>query len=91
VRRPVSVRVDLEVDVAYVGYRRLADEEHIARSERISEDVVVDYDAAGEIVGLELLGLDELALKPAREFASRRDLAFPADALTLFCRANART
>jgi YD repeat-containing protein len=52
----MRIRYDLEVDALYI---RLLDRLTEVRTERISEDVAVDYDASGHIVGIEVLGASE--------------------------------
>jgi hypothetical protein len=72
----IGLNVDLEAQAGYVRYRSLPDGEH-ARSKRISEDVVADYRENGELLGVELLALDDEAIAQARDFAAKHDLAFP--------------
>ncbi len=74
----VAVSIDLEARAAYVRYRSLADGER-ARSERQSDDVVVDSNERGEIVGIEMLALHDDAIAQGRLFAHEHELAFPRD------------
>lgn len=74
----IAVSVDLEAQAGYVRYHALPAGER-ARSKRISEDVVADYRENGELLGLELLALDGVAMEQARTFAASRNLAFPRD------------
>lgn len=75
--KPLELRVDREVDAGYVRYRALPPGEHVARCARVSEDVVVDYNGAGEILGIELLAFDPEALSVAQHFADANGLMFP--------------
>jgi len=75
--QPLSLEVDYEVDAGYVSYRELPPGEHVARTARVSQDVIIDYNGAGEILGIELLAFDEPALSVARAFADANALAFP--------------
>jgi len=73
----LQVRVDLGVGAGYVKYRALLPGEQIASSARLTEDVVVDYDAAGQVLGIELIALEPHAIESAGAFASQNGLAFP--------------
>ena len=75
---PREFRLDYEAGAGYLRYRRLAHDEHVARTARITDDVVVDYDAAGDIIGIEMLTFDSATLSAARNFAVANGLAFPA-------------
>ncbi len=48
----VAVRItyDPEVDALYIKLR-----DGVARTERLSEDVAIDYDAEGAVTGIEIL------------------------------------
>ena len=74
----IGLNVDFEAQAGYVRYRSLPDGER-ARSTRISEDVVADYRENGELLGVELLALDDRAMAQARDFAAKHGLAFPRD------------
>ena len=75
---PISVRVDLEVPAAYVKYSKNASVE--TRDIIEGGAVAYDLDDAGEIVGLEVLWIDEPShVEAARAFAAQHDLAFPRD------------
>ncbi len=76
--RYIALSVDLEVQAGYVRYRPLPPGEH-ARSKRISADVAADYREDGELLGVELLALDDAAMTQARAFAAANGLAFPRD------------
>lgn len=75
--RPTSLRADYETGTGYLRYRTLPSNVKVARNARISDDVVVDYNDLGEILGIELLALDDEALSVARGFAAANGLAFP--------------
>jgi len=64
--------------LGYVVYRRLAPGEHVARTERVSYEVRVDYDANAAVLGIELLALDDATFDVARAWAAEHDLGFPA-------------
>ena len=74
--RFIGIEVDLEANAGYVRYRQ---HEKFGRNERVGQDVVIDYDDAGQIFGIELLALDDVALSAARKVAAAHDLAFPRD------------
>ncbi len=75
---PISVRVDLEIPAAYVKYRKGISVE--TRDIVDGGAVAYDLDDGGEIVGLEVLWIDEPRhIEAARAFAVRQDLAFPRD------------
>jgi len=78
VKRYIGLSVDLEAQAAYVRYRPLPAGER-ARSKRVSEDVAVDYREDGELLGVELLALDDAAMAQAKAFAIANGLAFPRD------------
>ena len=85
---PTKVRIDTEVTAAYVAYREVAPGESI-RNQRLSDEVIVDYNANGDILGLELLGFDDAALDIARNFAAAHGMEFPADAFSSAARPSA--
>jgi len=63
-RQPIEIAPDLTYRVGYVTYRRLVEGESFAESGPVMGpngddlDVVVDWGPNGEVVGIELLGLD---------------------------------
>lgn len=63
--------------LGYVVYRRLAPGERVARTERVSYEIRVDYDANAAVLGIELLALDDTTFGTARAWATAHDLAFP--------------
>ena len=74
----IGVNVDLEAQAGYVRYRSLPSGER-ARSERVGDTVVADYAENGEVLGVELLALDDDSVAQARAFAAVHGLAFPRD------------
>jgi uncharacterized protein YuzE len=78
---PIQFRMDYEVEAGYLRYRPLPAGQHVARTQRISDDVNADFDAAGQVLGLELLAFDEVAFNAARVFAEAHDLVFPYERL----------
>jgi hypothetical protein len=76
---PIEIEVDPAVGAGYVRYRELPKGEYVARCVRFDADVVVDYSASGDLIGLEVLELDQRALDVARAFAEQNGCAFPAD------------
>jgi uncharacterized protein YuzE len=76
--RPINVRVDIDPDVGPLAYLRYRDGT-FARNERVGQDVIIDYDADSQVVGIELLGFRDKTLAIARAFAEEHGLAFPRD------------
>jgi uncharacterized protein YuzE len=80
---PIDVTIEHSPDLAYplgyVRYRRLPPGGHVHRTKRLSESVAVDFDKTGEVLGIELIGFEEIDLIVARNFAHDADLSFPAD------------
>jgi len=74
--KPIGVKLDLEAGAGYVEYRRLRTGEHVAKTDRLSDAVRVDYDDHGDILGIELLSLSHAAIETARSFAIGRELGF---------------
>lgn len=76
-REPKQIRIDLEAGAAYVAYS----ESKVVTTEDVWEDgqVAADYDAAGSIIGIELLGFDAETLAHAKAFAQENALAFPSN------------
>jgi hypothetical protein len=77
-RRPISMTLDFAQGVGYIVFRVLAEGETVSAT-RIAPgtDVCADRDAAGEIVGIELLALDGETLELADRFARENGMAFP--------------
>ncbi len=79
--KPINLSVDYDPEVGplgYVRYRELAEGARVAESVRISEDVVIDMDDSGLVLGIKLLGLEDEALAVAEFFATQNGLEFPA-------------
>lgn len=74
---PLEVEIDRAVGAGYVCYKRLPSERTVARTERVSEDVAVDFDESGAILGLELIDLEDTSIETARSYAEARGYAFP--------------
>jgi uncharacterized protein YuzE len=67
--------------VAYVTYRERPAGSPPARTERISSDVgvYVDFDADGNVLGIELIGVHAESMAVATRFASEQGFDFPTD------------
>jgi uncharacterized protein YuzE len=77
-KQPIDVRTDLSVRAAYIEYAPALSVGTVDLTETGS--VAYDVDAAGNVVGIEILGIDHLErIDIARVFAASRDLAFPRD------------
>ena len=67
----ILLTYDTEVDVIHVRFRDLNEGEVVARTEHVDEFRNVDYDAAGEPIGVEFLfasdGVDLAELPHAEE------------------------
>ncbi len=75
---PINVNVDLAVRAAYVEYADESSVETIELNEAGS--VAYDLDADGNVVGIEVLGIERPEqIEIARAFARTHDLAFPRD------------
>ncbi len=80
-QKPINLNVDFDPELGelgYVRYRELPQGARVAKSLRISEDVVIDLDDTGLVLGIELLGLENEALAVAEFFATQNGLEFPA-------------
>jgi uncharacterized protein YuzE len=56
--RPVTITYDPSGNAAYV-YLVPPDEAHSVRTQELSDSVMVDYDVAGSVIGVELLDVAE--------------------------------
>lgn len=76
-RQPIEVKVDRVNALGYVRY--IADRE-VAGTLVVWDDgwVAADVDDDGEVLGIEVVGLDSETLSRARAFAESRGLHFPA-------------
>lgn len=59
----VTITYDAEAEAAYV-YLVPQDEAHSARTQELSDSVNVDYDASGNVIGVELLGVQKPVIEP---------------------------
>lgn len=63
---PLVVELDSEAHAAYVRFSK----KKVARTQPITTDgciVTVDFDANGEVVGIELVGVDEFGIRSLLE------------------------
>lgn len=70
----IELRIDLEVGAAYIRYRPRGAR---GTSVRLSEDVVVHYDAENRVTGIELIEVRPEAVQAAEAFASQNGLDLP--------------
>ena len=77
--QPLDVEIDEEAGAGYVRYARAA----VAETVEVWEEgtVAADFDSAGNVLGIEVLGFGEDVLAHARAFAREHDLVFPAKLL----------
>lgn len=67
--QPPTVELDTEARAAYVRFRRSP----VVRTEPVTTEgclVTVDFDAAGDVVGIELVGVEEFGIGPLLEKAN---------------------
>jgi uncharacterized protein YuzE len=79
--QPLSVTIDPEFDLAYVTYRKLPATERPLPSQRISDDLYLNFNSLGELIGIELLDLSTEVVGEAVALAASHGLALSADAL----------
>ena len=72
-----QLRIDYEVGAAYVKYRALEPGERVATSARLTEDLVIDYDREGRVLGMQLIALNDEAVESAKAFAEQNGLDIP--------------
>ena len=58
----MRIKFDKETDTIYIRFSDLA----VAESEEQREGVILDFDLAGEIVGIEILNASKRTASPAR-------------------------
>jgi len=77
-KKPLSIEIDLQHRLGYVYYAQL--EGHCAGTLDVWADglVAADLDDDGNVLGIEVLGLDDETLQHAHDFAAAHDLEFPA-------------
>lgn len=73
----IGLRLDFEAGAAYVAYRRLPEGSRVEHVTRLSDDVVVQFDSAGEVLGIELIEMTGAAIEVGSGFAEQNGLAFP--------------
>lgn len=73
---PTSVEVDLEHQLGYVYY---VEDSEVAETVDVWQEgrVAADLDAAGDVIGIEVLGLESETLEHAQKYAADRGLALP--------------
>lgn len=77
-KQPINVRTDLSVRAAYIEYAPALSVSTVDLTKTGS--VAYDVDAAGNVVGIEILDFDRPErIDIARAFAESHDLAFPRD------------
>ena len=76
-QKPLELKIDLTFKVGYLKYRMLESGSHVARTHTVSDEVLVDFDAQSQVIGIELLSFDEHVLAIAQQFAAANDLEFP--------------
>jgi uncharacterized protein YuzE len=60
--KPLSLKVDFVAGAGYLRYRLLDAGARVTRTQRVSDDVFVDFNAESRILGIELLAFDGAAL-----------------------------
>jgi uncharacterized protein YuzE len=80
-----QITIDTEANAGYLRYGSEADVR--TRSERIRDDIVIDFTTNDAVLGIELLGFDAEVLDAARAFAAEHALAFPCDLAAAFAAA----
>jgi uncharacterized protein YuzE len=80
-----QITIDTEAGAGYIRYGNEADVR--TRSERIGDDIVIDFTTNDAVLGIELLGFDADVLDVARAFAAEHALAFPRDIAAAFAAA----
>jgi uncharacterized protein YuzE len=75
--KPISLEIDFRANAGYLEYCALGEGQHVTRTHRVHDAVNVDFDAASQVLGIELLGFDAPALAAAQRFAEEHDLEFP--------------
>ncbi len=73
----IGLRLDFEAGAAYVAYRRVPEGARIDHVTRLSDDVVVQFDGTGEVLGIELIEVTGAAVEVGSGFAEQNGLAFP--------------
>jgi uncharacterized protein YuzE len=76
---PIRVRGNAADEVYEVVYRELQQGMRVLRDERVGPGVTASIAANGEILGIEVVGLQQNSVDAARRYADAHDLAFPSD------------
>jgi hypothetical protein len=77
--RPIRVRGDDEAHVYEVLYRALASGVKIDHDEPVGPGASASISVEGEVLGIEVVGLEPVTLEAAKRFAVEHDLVFPDD------------
>lgn len=77
--RPIEVRGDDESHVYEVLYRSLAPGAKIDHDEPVGPGASASISIDGDILGIEVIGLEPVTLEAAKRFAVEHDLVFPDD------------
>jgi hypothetical protein len=74
---PITIHADLEAGAYEITYRRLPRGKFIDHDERIAPGVTAGIGPRGQVIGIELLGLEQPTLTAARDYAAAHGLGFP--------------
>jgi hypothetical protein len=87
----ISVIVDLNTTWAYIQYSHPIDHEIVGTLDVWQDgQVAADMDDGANVVGIEVLGFDQVTLAEARRFAEERGLEFPYNLKTFLSRVNTK-
>ncbi len=76
-QKELELKIDFEAGAGYLRYRPLPAGSFVTRTQRVSDDVFVDFDGESQVLGIELLAFDDEALAVAQRFAEQNELSFP--------------
>ena len=76
---PIEIRADFEADAYEVMYRRLPEGTFVDHDVRVGPGVTASILPDGNIMGIELLGLQADTVAAAECYAAQHGLEFPAD------------
>ena len=62
----IGLRLDFEAGAAYVAYRRLPEGSRVEHVTRLSDDVVVQFDSGGEVLGIGRSRTMSVSIGPGR-------------------------
>ncbi|HEY6235957.1 MAG TPA: hypothetical protein VIW69_12715 [Candidatus Elarobacter sp.] len=74
---PITIHADLEAGAYEITYRRLPRGKFIDHDERVAPGVTAGIGPRGQVIGIELLGLEASTLTAARDYAAAHGLGFP--------------